>query len=180
MLYLLLYPLYSKFSVFNVFRYITFRTVLAVLSALIISFVLTPYMIRKFHEWKIRSEKREDVPERHEEKRGTPTMGGFVILVSTIVPTLLWSDLRNSYTWIVTFALVAFGAIGFMDDFKKLRHPHGKGIPGKMKLSLQAIFAIIIGLLICMKADFRAELTVPFFKISVLTLASSTFFWPSS
>ncbi len=164
MLYHLLYPLYSTFSVFNVFRYITFRTVLAILSALIISFVLTPYVIRKFHEWKIRSEKREDVPDRHEEKRGTPTMGGFVILVSTIVPTLLWSDLRNSYIWIVTFALVAFGVIGFMDDFKKLRHAHGKGISGNMKLVCQITFAIVIGLLICLKSDFRAELTVPFFK----------------
>jgi phospho-N-acetylmuramoyl-pentapeptide-transferase len=164
MLYHLLYPLYAKFSVFNVFRYITFRTVLAVLSALIISFILTPYMIRKFHEWKIRSEKREDVPDRHEEKRGTPTMGGFVILVSTIVPTLLWSDLRNGYMWIVTFALVAFGTIGFMDDFKKLRHPHGKGISGRLKLTFQILFAVVIALFVCTRPDFRAELTLPFFK----------------
>ena len=93
MLYYILYSLHLKLSLFNVFRYITFRTVLSILSALIISFILTPFIIRKFREWKIKSGKREDVPERHEAKKETPTMGGFVILISTIIPTLLWADL---------------------------------------------------------------------------------------
>ncbi|HBE45232.1 MAG TPA: phospho-N-acetylmuramoyl-pentapeptide-transferase [Deltaproteobacteria bacterium] len=164
MLYHLLFPLYVKWSAFNVFRYITFRTVLAILTALSISFFLTPYMIRKFHEWKIKSDQREDVPERHSEKKGTPTMGGFVILVSTIIPTLLWSDLRNYYVWIVTFALLSFGAIGFIDDITKLRSVNGKGIPGKTKLSLQVASSFIISLLIYFKFGFITELMIPFFK----------------
>ncbi len=164
MFYHLLYSLHLKFSVFNVFRYITFRTVLAILSALIISFFLTPYAIRKFHEWKIKSDKREDVPERHVEKKGTPTMGGFVILISTIIPTLLWSDLRNYCIWVVTFALLSFGAIGFIDDIRKLRGSNGKGISGKAKFSLQALSALIISALIYFMPGFITELTVPFFK----------------
>lgn len=165
MLYYLLYPLHTTFSVFNVFRYITFRTVLAILSALIISFFLTPYAIRKFRGWKIKSEKREDVPERHVEKQGTPTMGGFVILVSTIIPTLLWSDLKNSYIWIVTFALLSFGVIGFIDDIKKLRSQrNGKGISGRTKLFLQVLFALLICAFLYSRSGFITELTVPFFK----------------
>jgi phospho-N-acetylmuramoyl-pentapeptide-transferase len=165
MFYHLLYPLHTTFSVFNVFRYITFRAVLAILSALIISFFLTPYAIRKFHEWKIKSETREDVPERHVEKQGTPTMGGFVILVSTIIPTLLWSDLKNSYIWIVTLALLSFGGIGFMDDIKKLRsQKNGKGISGKTKLCFQALFALAISAFLYSKSGFITELTIPFFK----------------
>jgi phospho-N-acetylmuramoyl-pentapeptide-transferase len=138
--------------------------VLAILSALIISFFLTPYVIRKFNEWKIKSDKREDVPERHIEKKGTPTMGGFVILVSTIMPTLLWADLRNYYIWIVTFTLLSFGGIGFMDDIKKLRSANGKGIPGRTKLYLQIFFAFLISILLYFKYGFITELTIPFFK----------------
>ncbi len=164
MFYHILYPLHIKFTVFNVFRYITFRTVLAILSALIISFFLTPYVIRKFNEWKIKSDKREDVPERHIEKKGTPTMGGFVILVSTIIPTLLWADLRNYYIWIVTFTLLSFGGIGFMDDIKKLRSANGKGISGRTKLYLQIFFAFLISILLYFKYGFITELTIPFFK----------------
>jgi phospho-N-acetylmuramoyl-pentapeptide-transferase len=164
MFYHLLYPLHVKFSMFNVFRYITFRTVLAILSALIISFFLTPCVIRKFHEWKIKSDKREDVPDRHAEKKGTPTMGGFVILVSTILPTLLWSDLKNSWIWIVILALLSFGGIGFIDDVKKLKGQNGKGITGRAKSSLQVLFALIISALIYFTPGFRTELTIPFFK----------------
>jgi phospho-N-acetylmuramoyl-pentapeptide-transferase len=164
MLYHLLYTLHVKFSVFNVFRYITFRTVLAILSALVISFFLTPFMIRKFNEWKINSDTREDVPDRHMEKKGTPTMGGFVILISTIIPTLLWSDLTNFYVWIVTFALLSFGGIGFMDDIKKLKNEHGKGVHGRTKLFFQIFFTLVIGICLYMKGGLITGLTVPFFK----------------
>ncbi|MDR2019112.1 MAG: phospho-N-acetylmuramoyl-pentapeptide-transferase [Syntrophobacterales bacterium] len=170
MLYHLLYPLHVKFSGFNVFRYITFRTVLAILSALLISFFLTPYVIRKFTEWKIKNRKREDVPERHAEKSETPTMGGFVILVSTIIPTLVWADLKNEYIWLVTFAMLAFGAIGFMDDSRKLRNIKGKGISGKTKLLFQIFFALLVsGFLYSMK-DFNTHLTIPFFKNVILNI----------
>ncbi|OPX98678.1 MAG: Phospho-N-acetylmuramoyl-pentapeptide-transferase [Syntrophorhabdus sp. PtaB.Bin006] len=164
MLYHILYPLHTAFSGFNVFRYITFRTVLSILTALIISFFLTPYAIKKFHEWEIRSDKREDVPDRHEAKKGTPTMGGFVILVSTIIPTLLWADLRNEYIWTVTFALISFGAIGFMDDVRKLKRQNGKGISAKTKLALQMLFGLVIGIFLYSRPGFITKLTIPFFK----------------
>jgi phospho-N-acetylmuramoyl-pentapeptide-transferase len=128
MLYYLFYVLHTKLSVFNVFRYITFRTVVAILSALIISFYLTPRAIKKFQEWKIKADRREDVPDTHETKKGTPTMGGAVILVATIIPTLLWADLRNEYIWMVTAALVMFGIIGYFDDIQKLKGLNGKEI----------------------------------------------------
>ncbi len=164
MFYYLLYGLHSKISFFNVFRYITFRTVLAILSALIISFVLTPWAIKKFHVWKIRSDKREDVPDRHEGKKGTPTMGGAVILVATIVPTLLWADLQNIYIWIVTGSLLLFGLIGFADDLRKLRGTNGKGVPGRTKLILEIFVAVIISVIIYTKSEFLTTLTIPFFK----------------
>ena len=169
MLYYVLYSLHLKLSFFNVFRYITFRTVLSTLSALIIGFILTPFIIRKFREWKIKSGKREDVPERHEAKKETPTMGGFVILISTIIPTLLWADLTNYYIWVVVFALLSFGGIGFADDIQKLKANGGKGngnkgISGKMKMFLQTCFALIISGLIYFHGDFNTQLTVPFFK----------------
>ena len=164
MFYHLLYPLHIKFSAFNVFRYITFRTVLAILSALIISFYLTPFIIKKFHEWKIKSDKREDVPERHAEKQGTPTMGGFVILVSTIIPTLVWSDLRNPYIWIVIFALLSFGGVGFMDDLRKLKNERGKGVSGRTKLILQIFFTVVIGGFLYKNGSLITEITLPFFK----------------
>ncbi len=165
MLYYLLYPLHTTFSVFNVFRYITFRTALAILTALVISFFLTPNLIKKFNDWKLKSDKREDVPERHDVKKGTPTMGGFIILISTIIPTLLWADLKNSYIWVVTFALLSFGAIGFMDDLTKLRRKqNGKGISGKSKLLLQLLFGIMIAVFLYLRGDFITQLTIPFFK----------------
>ena len=164
MLYYLLYGLHTKISVFNVFRYITFRTVLAILSALIISFILTPLAIKKFHEWKIKSDKREDVPDRHETKKGTPTMGGAVILVATIIPTLLWADLTNIYIWIVTASLLLFGLVGFVDDFRKLKGINGKGVPGRTKFILEILIALGISALIYSQSEFLTELTVPFFK----------------
>jgi phospho-N-acetylmuramoyl-pentapeptide-transferase len=164
MLYHLLYPLHAKLSAFNVFRYITFRTVMAILSALIISFLLTPWLIQKLNALRVKADKREDVPERHEVKKGTPTMGGFIILVATIIPTFLWADLRNSYIWIVALALMLFGAVGFVDDMRKLRSPQSKGVPGRTKFLLEILFAVIISVLIYYKGEFLPQLTVPFFK----------------
>ena len=164
MLYYLLYPLHTYIGAFNVFRYITFRTVLAILTALIISFFLTPLVIRRFHGWKIRSGKREDVPDRHEAKKNTPTMGGFVILIATIIPTLLWADIMNRYIWIVTGCLILFGFIGFIDDVRKLKGINGKGMPGRTKLLLQILFALIISVAIYSQSGFLTQLTIPFFK----------------
>ncbi|MCX7856788.1 MAG: phospho-N-acetylmuramoyl-pentapeptide-transferase [Deltaproteobacteria bacterium] len=164
MLYQLLYGLHESISAFNVFRYITFRTFLSIMTALFISFVLTPYVIKKFNHWRIKSGKREDVPERHNSKRDTPTMGGSVILISTIIPTLLWADLGNKYVWIVIVALLLFGFIGFIDDFRKLKNQNGKGIKGNTKFLLQVVSAIVISVYIYFGTDFNTSLSVPFFK----------------
>jgi len=164
MLFEILFGLHNTISVFNVFRYITFRTFLSIMTALLISFLLTPYVIRKFNDWRIKSGKREDVPERHLSKKDTPTMGGFVILVSTIVPTLLWADLTNKFIWLVILALILFGGIGFIDDLTKLTNKNGKGIRGSTKFLLQVISALAISLYIYFKTDFITALSLPFFK----------------
>ena len=164
MLYYLFYLLHARVNVFNVFRYITFRTVLAILSALIISFYLTPRAIRTFQALKIRNGKREDVPERHEMKKHTPTMGGSVILLATIIPTLLWADLRNEYVWLVTAVFVVFGLIGYLDDIKKLKGTNGKGMPGRTKLLLEILCALAVSVLIYAKGTFATQLSIPFFK----------------
>jgi phospho-N-acetylmuramoyl-pentapeptide-transferase len=164
MLYHLLFLLHTKITAFNVFRYITFRAVLATLTALVISFCMTPWAIRKFQQWKISNGKREDVPDRHESKKETPTMGGFVILIATIIPTLLWADLRNEYIWLVTGTLVVFGVIGFADDFRKLRGQKGKGVSARTKLALQCVGALAVAMLIYAKGSFLTQLSIPFFK----------------
>jgi phospho-N-acetylmuramoyl-pentapeptide-transferase len=164
MLYHLFFLLHTRITVFNVFRYITFRTVLAILSALLISFLITPRAIKKFQKWKVSNGSREDVPERHEAKKGTPTMGGSVILIAAIIPTLLWADLRNGYIWFAMATLVMFGAIGFMDDFSKLRGQKNKGVSGKTKLLLQVASGLAVSLLIYFKGSFLTQLSIPFFK----------------
>jgi phospho-N-acetylmuramoyl-pentapeptide-transferase len=120
-------------------------------------------MIKKFQKWEIRSNKREDVPERHEGKRAYPPWvfcnNGF-----HYHPNLMWSDLTNFYVWIVTFTLISFGAIGFIDDFKKLKNQNGKGIRGKTKLLMQLLFAVIISGLLYLRQDFITQLSLPFFK----------------
>ncbi len=164
MLYHLFFLFHTRITVFNVFRYITFRTVLAILSALLISFLITPRAIKKFQEWKVSNGTREDVPERHEAKKGTPTMGGSVILIATIIPTLLWADMRNGYIWFAMATLVMFGAIGFADDFRKLKGQKNKGVSGRTKLLLQVVSALAVSLLIYFKGSFLTQLSIPFFK----------------
>jgi len=121
MLYHLLYPLHGLFSFFNVFRYISFRTICSILTALLISFIIGPWLIKKLRAFQIQQVVREDVPSRHMAKNGTPTMGGGLILAGILVPTLFWSDLTNPYVWIVLVTTLAFGLLGFWDDYKKLR-----------------------------------------------------------
>src|SRR5918998_2069134 len=113
MLYHLLYPFHTQFSVLNVTRYITFRTAAASLSALAISLVLGPWMVRRLREFQIGQVIRQEGPSSHRAKAGTPTMGGLLILTASIVPTLLWADLTNPYIWIAVLSTVGFGAVGF-------------------------------------------------------------------
>ena len=127
MLFRLLYPFHTEFSVLNVTRYITFRTAAASLSALAISLIFGPWMIRKLREFQIGQVIRQEGPTSHRLKAGTPTMGGFLILTAALVPTLLWADLANVYVWIAVLTTVAFGAVGFLDDYLKIvrRDHHG-------------------------------------------------------
>ena len=120
MLYHLLYPFHTELSVLNVTRYITFRTAIASLTALAISLLLGPWMIRKLREAQIGQVIRVEGPAAHQPKAGTPTMGGLLILTAALTPTLLWADLTNPYIWIAVLSTIAFGAVGFVDDYLKV------------------------------------------------------------
>jgi phospho-N-acetylmuramoyl-pentapeptide-transferase len=164
MFYHLLYPLHEYFSFFNVFRYITFRTIYAILTGLLISFVIGPWLIKKLKDFQIQQVVREDVPSRHREKNGTPTMGGSLILAAILIPTLLWSDLANRYTWVVLLTTLGFGILGFLDDYKKIRDRKGIGIRARYKFPLQVIMALVICLILFYAFDHDSRLIFPFLK----------------
>ena len=164
MIYHFLYPLHTTISGFNVFRYITFRTIYASLTAFLICFFLGPWVIRKLTALQVGQYIREDGPESHFEKAGTPTMGGALILFSVIVSTLLWTNLANSYIWIVLLVTFGNGLIGFMDDYLMQVKKRSKGLTARGKLILQLIIALITGLLVYSRPDFDTQVTVPFFK----------------
>src|SRR5438067_8056983 len=129
MLYFLLYEMLSKsVSPFRVFQYITFRTALASLTALFLCIALGPWLIGKLREFQVGQYIREEGPRSHQKKAGTPTMGGVLIVISIIVPTLLWADLRFPYVWIAIFALLCFAAIGFIDDYSKVMKRRNLGL----------------------------------------------------
>src|SRR5438045_936469 len=135
MLYYFLVPLAKDHIVFNVFRYLTFRSFMALISALVISLVIGPWIISKLRETQQGGETiREDTPERHRTKKGTPTMGGIIILVAIVVSTVLWANLRNRYVWVVVLATLGFGLIGVWDDTRKLRKR--RGVSARAKFSL--------------------------------------------
>ena len=162
---LLLAEYLSQFdSGFNVFRYLTLRIILGVLTALIIAFVVGPRMIRALGKYQ--QPIRDDGPQSHLLKVGTPTMGGALILVALVVSTLLWSDLSNRYVWIVLLTTGAFGAIGFLDDYKKLIKKDSKGLPAKEKYAYQSIAGLVaaIALYASASAPAETELLIPFFK----------------
>jgi len=164
MLYHLLYPLHEFYSFFNVFRYITFRTIYAILTALLISFILGPWLIRKLKAFQIGQVVREDVPSRHLAKNGTPTMGGSLILTAILLPTLLWSDLTNPYIWIVLLTSLGFGALGFLDDYKKVRDKNGLGLKARYKFPIQIALSLIASLVLFNIVDHDSRLIFPFFK----------------
>ena len=128
MLYHLLYPFHTELSVLNVTRYITFRTAIASLTALAISLLLGPWMIRKLREAQIGQVIRAEGPATHQPKAGTPTMGGLLILIAALTPTLLWADLTNPYIWIAILSTIAFGAVGFVDDYLKISRQSHHGL----------------------------------------------------
>jgi phospho-N-acetylmuramoyl-pentapeptide-transferase len=163
-LYHLLYPLHTDYSILNVFRYITFRAVYAALTALILTFVIGPPIIRWLRSYKIGQQIREDGPKSHQAKSGTPTMGGLLILISVASATLLWADLRNPYIWLGMMALVGFGFIGFLDDYFKLIRRRSLGLTAKVKFSLQILVAVTITGLLFGVLEHDTRLSVPFFK----------------
>ena len=143
MLYNFLYPLADQFAPLNVLRYPSFRIVMAALSALVLGMLIGPKLIRHLREEQHgQSNVREDTPETHQKKKGTPTMGGELILLCTITSTLLFADLSNSYVWTVLIVFGGFGLIGFLDDWLKLKKKNSKGLPGKLKLVLQTVFLL--------------------------------------
>jgi phospho-N-acetylmuramoyl-pentapeptide-transferase len=164
MLYHLLYPLHIQFSVFNVFRYITFRTIYAVLTAFLICFLLGPWVIRRLAGMQIGQYIREDGPQAHLKKTGTPTMGGTLIVFSITVSTLLWCNLANYYIWILLLVITGYGAIGFADDYLKQVKKQNKGLSALQKITMQSLLALVVGTLIYLTPDFPGTLTFPFFK----------------
>ena len=159
-------------SSFNVFRYLTLRAILAVLTALLISFVIGPLMIRRLTRYKIGQTVRIDGPESHLDKAGTPTMGGALILVAIAVATLLWADLQNRYTWVVLLTTLAFGVVGWIDDYKKLVHKDPKGLIARYKYFWQSVAGLAAAIFLYMNAITPAEtqLVVPFIKEWVFDL----------
>jgi len=167
MLYHLLYSLQTYFSPFRVFRYITFRIALATLSAMIISFWMGPWLIKKLKRLKIGQRIRTDGPQSHQAKEGTPTMGGLLIIAAIFIPTILWIDLRNRYSWIVVGSLLLFGILGLTDDYIKLAKNRSKGLSIKLKLFLQTIIAGAIGSILYYLAKqglFSTKISFPFIK----------------
>ena len=168
MFYWLLYEqLYRFFSPFRIFRFITFRTAFASLTALFLCLVLGPWLIRKLREFQIGQYIREDGPKSHMKKAGTPTMGGVLIVISVVVPTVLWANLSNPYVWIAIFAMLAFGGIGFWDDYAKIRRQRNLGITGRRKFGAQCVVALMVGgmlLLLRAKGEYSTSMNVPFFK----------------
>ena len=186
MLYFILYQwLQRYFSPFNVFRYITVRTVYASLTAMFLAFVFGPWLIRKLREMQIGQYIREEGPQAHQKKKGTPTMGGVLIVLSTLVPTLLWADLTNGFVLLVMFALVAFAGIGFVDDYAKVSKQQNLGLTSKQKFSLQLLVSFIIGiglLGLATKSAYSTQLSIPFAKrlhpdLVVHAFLASKHFW---
>ena len=164
MLYLALFPLRAQYPVLNVFRYETFRSVLAGLTALALSLALGPLLIQRFRAAHIGQTIREEVPLAHRKKAGTPTMGGLLIVASCLVATVLLADPRDLYVWLALFVMVSLGAVGFIDDYLKLRRGRGEGLSGPQKLAWQFGCAFIAAVLLFAIMRFPTEVTVPFLK----------------
>ena len=168
MLYWLLYQkLFPYFRVFRIFRYLTFRTAFASMTALLIGLLIGPFVIERLREFQIGQYVREDGPQTHLKKGGTPTMGGVLIVISILVPTLLWADLSNPYVWVAMLSTVAFGAIGFADDYIKVVRKRSKGLTFWQKIELQ--FAASGGVALALvamqnKRMYSTRLVVPFLK----------------
>jgi len=168
LLYWLLYQkLFPYFRPFRIFRYLTFRTAFASLTALLIALLIGPYVIEKLREFQIGQYIREDGPKEHQKKAGTPTMGGILIGIAILLPTLLWSDLSNPLVWLVMLATLAFGAIGFADDYIKVIHRRNLGLTARAKLGYQILVSVAIAVVLVLmqqRGSYSTHLMVPFVK----------------
>jgi phospho-N-acetylmuramoyl-pentapeptide-transferase len=168
LLYWLLYEkLYVLYHPFRIFRYLTFRTAFASLTALLIALFIGPYVIQKLREFQIGQYVREDGPKSHLKKSGTPTMGGVLIAIAILLPTVLWSDPANPFVWITVFATLAFGAVGFADDYIKVVRRRSLGLTARAKLLGQGIAGALVAVALAVLQQFKmfsTELTVPFVK----------------
>jgi phospho-N-acetylmuramoyl-pentapeptide-transferase len=187
MLYYLLYHVLQKyFSPLNVFRYITVRTVYASLTAMFLALVFGPWLIRRLRDLQIGQYIREEGPQQHKKKAGTPTMGGVLIVLSTAVPVLLWADLTNAFVLMALFALIGFSAIGFIDDYAKVAKKQNLGLTGKRKFLLQVLVSVVVGvglLELSTHSAYSTQWMVPFVKkfhpdLVIHSLMSSDHLWP--
>jgi len=167
MIYHLLYPLHETISYFNVFRYITFRTIYAAITALVICFIIGPWMIRKLQSLQIGQPIREDGPATHLSKKGTPTMGGLLIIFAVTVSTLLWANLTVDYVWLVLTVTIGYGLIGFVDDYHKLVRRNSRGVPGRNRLAAEILIALMVSIILYSKSGFTSAVTIPFFKTAL-------------
>ena len=168
MLYWLLYlKLFHYFPPFRIFRYLTFRTAFASLTAMFTGLIIGPLVIERLREFQIGQYIREEGPKAHQKKAGTPTMGGVLIAISIIVPTLLWADLENRFVWMAVLSTATFAAIGFADDYTKVIHKRNLGLTARMKFGLQVLTSVLIAVaLIAMqnRGLYSTKLVVPFIK----------------
>lgn len=167
MFYYLYVWFHNQIHLLNLFRYVTFRTAYAGLTALFLSLSTGPWLIRKLKEFQVGQYIREEGPQSHQSKAGTPTMGGVLILLCAVLPTLMWADLSNTFLWLILAVTLAFGAIGFWDDYQKLRRKKNLGLTARSKFFLQItvslIFAITL-LVLNAQGKYSTALTFPFFK----------------
>ncbi len=187
MLYWLLYlKLFPLFSPFRIFRFLTFRTAFASLTALFTGLIVGPAVIRQLRDFQIGQFIREEGPKAHQKKAGTPTMGGVLIAISIVVPTILWADLSNKFVWIAVLSTLAFGSIGFADDYLKVVHHRNLGLTGNTKLMLQILTSVVIAVVLVLltaSGDYSTHLMVPFFKkfrpdLVITALAKYPHLWP--
>ena len=167
MLYWLLIPLKEYSIFFNIFGYITVRTALAGMTALLISLILGPWIIKLLKKYQIGEAIREDGPKAHYEKKGTPSMGGILIIGATLISTLLWGNLKNTYVLLAMSTMFLFGLLGFWDDYLKIKMKKPKGLIIRQKLIIQILLSAAIGLVMIYlgyKGEFDLHLSFPFFK----------------
>jgi phospho-N-acetylmuramoyl-pentapeptide-transferase len=183
--YLFFYVLRPYFSPLNVFRYITVRTAVASLTALVLSLLLGPWVIERLRDMQVKQYIREEGPKAHQKKAGTPTMGGVLIVATIVIPTLLWVDLRNPYVLLALGATLAFGAIGFTDDYNKVVRRRNLGLTAKVKFGLQVFTCVLVGVTLLdlqSRGAYSTQLSVPFFKrlhpnLVIDSLLGHDYFW---